>query len=386
MSSDYTQLITSQHADKPRFTALVQAVAGGIGAISDTILSLPHAFDLDLAAGAQLDVIGLWVGQPRDVAGVPTTEFFGFEDNIAAEIFGEQGFPSIGGRFFEEGEQFQSTVVLADPEYRLLLKSKIVRNQSDGTAADLIQALIFLFGFVRANFLLWSEQFQQSYWSKTSIAVTADAVAAPDGETTADLITASAGSGGHSFERSLISIAGGPVTFSLHAKYVNYRYLKIAIDDTQSQSRLIATFDLQTGVVTRDQTVGQASQLRRGIIALAGGWWRIWVSGVIPPAGNGDVKRVLAMFSAGDSNGYDGITMAGTEQFHCWGAQLEAGEAPGPYIRIGGVNTAKIVDTNDKVVTIQLPEALVSLTQLALLENLDLLPRTAGINYTIQTI
>lgn len=385
--TDYTQLITSEHADKPKFSALVQAVAGGIDAINASVLSLPQAFDLDVAAGKQLDVIGLWVGQPRDVAGVPLTVYFGFEDNVAAEIFGEQGLPQIGARFYEEGDEFESTVVLADPEYRLLLKSKIVRNQSDGTAVDLMQALLYLFGFVKANYLLWSEALDNALWVKTGVSIAADSQTAPDAAVTADRVTAIAGTSSHQIRSNMLAVIAGAACFSIHVKYVNSQYLKVALDDTLSGSRVIATFDIQNGLVASEQTVGQATQLQSGVIALAGGWFRCWVSGVIPPIASGPRKRALFMYTPSViSGGYPSFALAGTEQFDAWGAQLEPGAAPGPYLRVGAVNTAKIVDTNNKVVTIQLPEALVSLTQLALLENLDLLPRTAGIAYTIQTI
>lgn len=386
--TDYTQLITSEHADKPKFSALVQAIAGGIDAINASVLSLPQAFDLDVAAGAQLDVIGLWVGQPRDVSGVPTTVFFGFSDNVAAAIFGEQGLPQIGERFYEEGEQFEDSVVLGDPEYRLLLKSKIVRNQSDGTAADLMQALLYLFGFVKANFLLWSEQLQQSYWTKDGVTITADDDPAPDGEVTADLMTGvAADTGSHTVVRSLLNIGTGPACLSWHVKQVTHRYARLAIDNVDTSSRSIAIFDLQTQTVTFKQNVGQATLTDAGIIVLADGWLRLWVSGLVPPGSSGLNKRGLLMMAhTAAEGGYASWTTAGTEQLLAWGAQFEPGVAPGPYLRVGAVNTAKIVDTNNKVVTIQLPEALVSLQQLSMLENLDLLPRTAGIAYTIQTI
>lgn len=143
--TDYTQLITSQHADKPKFSALVQTVAGAFGDVADTIRSLSQAFDLDTAAGAQLDIVGLWVGQLRIVPGVLALGFFGFDDNIVAEEFGEEGIASIGGRFYEEDEEFSSTAVLADPEYRTVLKAKIVRNQFNGTAEEVVAALRFIF-------------------------------------------------------------------------------------------------------------------------------------------------------------------------------------------------------------------------------------------------
>lgn len=142
---DYTALITSQHRDKPKFVAMVSAVAGAIGDITAAIQSLPRSFDLDDAVGKQLDIVGEWIGQPRTVGGVLTLGYFGFSDNVVAEPFGEEGDPSIGGRFYEEGEAFTSTSVLADPEYRTVLRAKILRNHYQGTTPEIVDALRLIF-------------------------------------------------------------------------------------------------------------------------------------------------------------------------------------------------------------------------------------------------
>lgn len=149
---DYATLITSQHRGKPKFVAMVRAIAGAVGDITVAIQSLPQAFDIDSAVGKQLDHVGEWVGQSRVVAGVLALGYFGFSDNLVAEPFGEEGNPSIGGRFFEEGEEFTSTAVLADPEYRLVLKARVIRNHYQGTTEEIEDALELIFGvpgFVR---------------------------------------------------------------------------------------------------------------------------------------------------------------------------------------------------------------------------------------------
>jgi hypothetical protein len=142
---DYTTLITSEHRDKPKFAALVGLLANTVGDIGAAIQSLPQAFDLDVAVGKQLDIVGQWVGQSRTVTDVLIVGFFGFSDDIVALPFGEQGNPSIGGRFYEEGEAFSGTSVLSDPEYRTILRAKIVRNQYDGTADEIALALQYIF-------------------------------------------------------------------------------------------------------------------------------------------------------------------------------------------------------------------------------------------------
>lgn len=142
---DYAGLITSEHSDKPKYRAMIEAVAGTFGANYDLLASMPDVFDLDNAVGSQLDAVGLWVGQSRLIPNVLLVGFFGFDSLGAPLPFGEEGNPSIGGRFYDEGEPITGSTVLADPEYRTVLRSKIVRNHSKGQTADIVKALNFMF-------------------------------------------------------------------------------------------------------------------------------------------------------------------------------------------------------------------------------------------------
>jgi hypothetical protein len=102
-------------------------------------------FDIDNAFGAQLDVVGQWVGRSRVVEDILDPVFFGFSDDIAAQPFGELINVAVGGRFYELGEVFSSSSTLGDPEYKTILKAKIVRNQWDGTIDGLENALSYVF-------------------------------------------------------------------------------------------------------------------------------------------------------------------------------------------------------------------------------------------------
>ena len=146
MASSYSALITSEHNTKPDFMAWVDTLCGSAASITASILAIPAAFDLDNAVGAQLDVVGQWVGQARTVNAVLIVGFFGFDDDVAAATFGEEGNISIGGPFYEEGAPFEGSTVLGDTDYRTVLRARIVRNQSHGTLADIENALEFIFG------------------------------------------------------------------------------------------------------------------------------------------------------------------------------------------------------------------------------------------------
>lgn len=145
MARDYAELIPSANNRAPKFTAMVEAVAGAWGGVFDALQALPPAFDLDAAEGAQLDAVGLWVGQSRLIENVLTIPFFGFDGVPNSQPFGEEGNLAVGGRFYDEGEPAAATSVLADPEYRTLIRARIVRNNAQGTTADFVRALDFLF-------------------------------------------------------------------------------------------------------------------------------------------------------------------------------------------------------------------------------------------------
>lgn len=96
----YLNLVTSQHADKPKFKAWLTAVLEPIDDATSLVNDLYKYFDLDDAVGAQQDIIGEIVGVGRIVP---------FQ-------------PSDG-----------SSPVLDDDTYLLVLRAKIAKNSWDGT-------------------------------------------------------------------------------------------------------------------------------------------------------------------------------------------------------------------------------------------------------------
>jgi hypothetical protein len=142
----YANRITSEHNQKPNFMAVVALLTNGIGDIVEATQAITPAFDLDQAVGNQLDIIGLWVGQPRVIETVLVQGFFGFSDDTAALPFGELTDPSIGGVFYELGSTAAGSTTLNDAVYLTILKAAIVRNQSSGTRPAIEAALMDIFG------------------------------------------------------------------------------------------------------------------------------------------------------------------------------------------------------------------------------------------------
>lgn len=123
--TEYTSLITSEHADKPKFMATVEALVQPVADIRATLESLPAEFDVDTAAGAQLDIVGLWVGSSRRLQLTIDDVFFSF---------------NIDGLGFNQGVwlgRFDPTTgltVLPDDVYRALLKFLVFYNTWDGVS------------------------------------------------------------------------------------------------------------------------------------------------------------------------------------------------------------------------------------------------------------
>lgn len=122
--SDYTSLITSEHNQRPNFTAMISAIAAGSVDGQNLLASFVSLFDLDQAVGQQLDCIGQWVGVTRNLAVPLTGVYFSFD---TAKVGFDQG------SWFGPGNPIANLITLPDDSYRILLRGQIAANQWDGT-------------------------------------------------------------------------------------------------------------------------------------------------------------------------------------------------------------------------------------------------------------
>lgn len=121
---DYLNLITSEHRDKPKFMAMVQAVLEVYVYLQDLSTSMIPKFDLDVAVGQQLDVLGQWVGITRNVS-IP----------IDGVYFSWDGDFTVGWDYgsWQPNRAPANITVLPDDAYRTLIRAKIAANNWDGT-------------------------------------------------------------------------------------------------------------------------------------------------------------------------------------------------------------------------------------------------------------
>jgi len=138
--------IATQYTESQRFLAYVRALLDSSAELEAVLQKVAEQTDIDIAEGVNLDVIGEIVGVSRIIPASVQLAFFGFQDNAAALNFGEEGAQGVGGRFYDEGEPYLATSVLNDPEYRMLIRAKIVKNHAVGTNEDVIAGLAYLFG------------------------------------------------------------------------------------------------------------------------------------------------------------------------------------------------------------------------------------------------
>lgn len=134
-ASDYTALITTEHADKPKFMAMVAVVAQCFADQINVAQSLPAAFDLDHAVGVQLDAVGLWAGINRQVR-TPLSVYFSFDTT---------GLGFDQGNWQGPFDPSTGLTSLDDETFRTLIRAKIAANSWDGTIPGASAAYANLF-------------------------------------------------------------------------------------------------------------------------------------------------------------------------------------------------------------------------------------------------
>ncbi|MEW9139886.1 DUF2612 domain-containing protein [Bacillus wiedmannii] len=133
----YLDLITAYHRGKPNFSAMVGAVSQCFVGAQSLYAQIVAAYDLDIAVGVQLDVIGEWVGLSRRVRTPLVGVYFSFD---------------IAGLGFDEGvwqgpfDPDTGITSLDDDTYRLLIRAKIGANHWDGTLEGSAAILNLIFG------------------------------------------------------------------------------------------------------------------------------------------------------------------------------------------------------------------------------------------------
>lgn len=106
---------------------------------------------LDTAEGLQLDGIGEIIGLERPITGISVAGVFGFLDDPTSLGFGTLLDPDIGGNFWNG---LGTEVLIGDNLYRMLIKAKIIENQTAMTVDDTLRLISYTFGGAPVRYML----------------------------------------------------------------------------------------------------------------------------------------------------------------------------------------------------------------------------------------
>ena len=158
-------------------------------------------------------------------------------------------------------------------------------------------------------------------WNTTNVTITANQIAAPDGNTTADLMVENSSNAAHRINLNVNNLVGNkPYTFSVFAKA-----------DTFSGGRglsLIHTnmFDFtQTDFNLTDGTINFSGHESASITDVGNGWFRLVATETSISSG---LAKFRINFRKDDGNSYQGDGSSGV---YLWGAQIEEGASATPY-------------------------------------------------------
>ena len=130
--------IYAQYKDKPKAVAWYNIVPSIAGQIADAYEQVRTSYDIDTANSAELDVIGRIVVIDRSYESSVTFEpdtYFG-ADTLASQFGGEDSqFETVGATITEE---------VSNEIYRVLIKAKIAKNNSDATLDGVVKALSYI--------------------------------------------------------------------------------------------------------------------------------------------------------------------------------------------------------------------------------------------------
>lgn len=128
---EYAKLLIKQYYNKAKARAEIELKIGEYEKLYNIINTFPDEFDIDLAYGDRLDLIGKIVGVTRSVGEVVDKIGFGFEENLNARGFADKyNALDSSAPFVEKFTPNYTDLQLDDPTFRLIIKAKIAVNNA----------------------------------------------------------------------------------------------------------------------------------------------------------------------------------------------------------------------------------------------------------------
>lgn len=176
----------------------------------------------------------------------------------------------------------------------------------------------------RTNLLRKSEAYDDAIWTKTDTTITADATAAPDALSSADLLTEGVAGTARTYQDIAIA-AAATITNSLYLKRSNHDWVQVASSNTAVTSGIRLWVNLTTGAIGTAEAFGTGTYTSSAIEDVGDGWFRVNLTGSID--GVSTTARLFTQSADADAS----ATRVNNAARYQWGAQGEVGTLT-PYI------------------------------------------------------
>ena len=249
----------------------------------------------------------------------------------------------ISGRLIEAARKFDSSITTASSALNYFLQNP--QNACGTLVLDFTtmstldpritfsrgsQATLFdstgTLRYAKHNLLLQSQDFTTT-WGNNGTTDAADGATAPDGTSTADVITETATTASHNVTQAVTPITGFTYQFSVFVKKGNGAsardFVQLGFPNAQFGSNSYANFDIVNGTVT----LTGAGVSSASIVSVGNGWFRC----IITDTATGSLATVaiVSLITSGTGANQESYTGTTDANIFLWGAQLNLANMEG---------------------------------------------------------